>query len=301
MIYKERFMPEELEIFKALKDRVDFSMKDHKRFMNMLRGYEGEQLFDEFTRDLACECYQLNDLTLKHIDTVFQIDALLITEEKLLLYEVKNYHGEFSLDGQKLLKLPKFEVVNPLNQLGKMTSVFKQLLHQLGMNFKVESHVIFVNPEFTLYQARKADPIILPTQIKQHFQTLNESPSQLSPHHKRLADKLVELQLDESPYRQLPTYNQSQIRKGILCSTCRSSKIFVDKNHVVCRVCNQKESLNSALTTLVKDFKLLFPDRKLTTTSLFEWSGGVLLKSRIAYYLKSNYERRGNNRGTYYV
>jgi hypothetical protein len=50
----------------------------------------------------------------------------------------------------------------------------------------------------------------------------------------------------------------------------------------------------------VKEFKQLFPDRNITTQSIYEWCEVDLCKKTIRRILKKNYNVFGKTRGTYY-
>ncbi|WP_409973457.1 nuclease-related domain-containing protein [Bacillus sp. Bva_UNVM-123] len=91
---KPRFEPDELKIFRILNVRMSLSDRDKKKYENLEKGFRGEQAFDEWLLALTCDCIILNNLLLEANNTVFQIDSLLITREKIYLFEVKNYEGD---------------------------------------------------------------------------------------------------------------------------------------------------------------------------------------------------------------
>ncbi|WP_338450376.1 nuclease-related domain-containing protein [Niallia oryzisoli] len=145
-------------------------------------------MFDQLTERLQCNCLILNDLLLKHNNTSFQIDSLIITPHSIYYYEVKNFEGDYFYDSDKLYFKPKAEVNNPLTQLSRAESLFQQILLKLGFNLPIDTTVVFINPEFSLYQAPLNKPIILPTQINRHMNKLNLLPAKLTNKHKMLAE-----------------------------------------------------------------------------------------------------------------
>src|SRR5699024_5449363 len=140
-------------------------------------GYEGEKLFDTFTEKLQCDCLILNDLLFEVSNTTFQIDSLIMMPENIYLYEVKNLEGDYYYQSDRLFKKPKREIVNPLIQVSRFETLLRQLIHSLGFNPQINASVVFINPEFTLYQAPMDKPFILPTQINRYLGNFDKKPS----------------------------------------------------------------------------------------------------------------------------
>ncbi|GAB3049841.1 hypothetical protein GCM10027286_11140 [Virgibacillus ainsalahensis] len=257
-------------------------------------------LFDSLTEKLQCECYILNDLLLSINNTTFQIDSLIIKSDKVYLYEIKNYEGDYYYESDKLFKLPQAEIINPLHQLSRSESLLRQLFRRLGFNPQIDASVVFINPDFTLYQAPLDKPFILPNQLNNYFKKENITHSKLSGQHKLLADKLISLHTAESPFSQLPPYNYQALRKGITCIRCNSFSIFVEGRKCICEECGNEEIVANAVTRSVKEFRLLFPDQKITTNVIHEWCQVVPSKTRIRRILAANFNIVGVHQWAYY-
>lgn len=212
MAYKPRTKSIHLQILSYLFNRMNLSTNDKQYYLNLKKGYEGEIMFDSLTENLQCECLILNDLLLKMNNTIFQIDSLVISPEAVFLYEVKNYDGDYYYETDRIYKKSKAEIINPLTQLLRSESLLRQLLHNLRLNLPIDASVVFINPEFTLYQAPLSKPFIFPTQINQYLNKLNRISSKLNEKHRILADKLIELNIEESPYNQLPPYKYNHLQ-----------------------------------------------------------------------------------------
>jgi hypothetical protein len=148
---------------------MNLSDKDKQHFFNLKKGYEGEIIFDSLAEKLQCECFILNDLLLKLNNTMFQIDSLIIIQETIYFFEVKNFEGDYYYESDRLYKKSKSEINNPLNQLNRSESLFRQLLQSLGFNIPILASVVFINPEFTLYQTPLNKPFIFPTQVNRYL------------------------------------------------------------------------------------------------------------------------------------
>lgn len=83
-------------------------------------------------------------------------------------------------------------------------------------------------------------------------------PSKLTEKHKNLADKLISLHIEESPYTLMPAYEYEQLRKGINCKDCSSFSITTHGRYFVCRECGKDEQLTVAVLRSAREYMLLF-------------------------------------------
>lgn len=299
MLYKPREKSKELIILELLNKRMTLSKKDQQYLYNLQKGYEGEILFDSFTEKLQCHCLILNDLLFTINHTTFQIDALIIAHGKIYFYEIKNNEGDYYYEMDKLYKMPKLEIINPLHQLGRSESLLQQLLLAHGYKFAIDASVVFINPSFNMYQAPLDKPIIYPNQIKRYFKAFDAAYSHISEHHMKLADQLMALHQPESPFKQLPPYNYKRLRKGISCSRCHSFLINVERIKYVCQKCGHTEDVSHAVLRSIKEFKALFPNERLTTNTVHDWTKAGS-KQRTRSILLKNFNKVGTHRWSYF-
>lgn len=300
MIYKSRTKSTELLILESLHTRLNLTEKDIQHYSSLKKGYEGEVLFDSITEKLQSDCLILNDLLLKVNNTTFQIDSLIIFAEVIYLFEVKNFEGDYFYESGKFYMKPKIEINNPLTQLSRAESLLRQLLQNLGFHLPLHASVVFINPEFTLYQAPQDKPIIFPSQINRYLKKLDSKPSKLNGKHKALADKLIQQHICKSPYTLVPAYDYSSLKKGTTCGECGSLSVFVHGAKCVCGECGHEEKVDSAVMRSVWEFKLLFPDEKITSNGVYEWCGVVESQWKIRKILKKNFKVVGVHQWTYY-
>ncbi len=212
--YKSRSKPAELITLELLNPRMKLTGKDKRHYLNLKKGYEGEKQFDTLTEQLQCECLIVNELLLEVNNTTFQIDTLIITHGKINVYEVKNHEGDYCYESDKLFKKPHLEIINPLHQLSRSEALLRQLLLSLGSNFPIDASVLFINPEFTLYQAPPDKPIIFHSQLNRYMNQLSSLPSKLTKYDKKLADQLVALHITDSPFDRLLPMITANCGKG---------------------------------------------------------------------------------------
>lgn len=295
--YKKR---EKSKLHKTL-ELLDARMElpdDKKRYYHALKkGYEGERMFDRFLeQSLHNDCYVLNDLLLQHNNTTFQIDNLLIFSELVYPFEVKNFDGDYYYENEQIFSKSGLELVNPLNQLSKTESLLRKLLQSLNFPLPISPKIVFINPEFTLYQAPLDKPFLFHSQLHRFFKQLNEQPSHLTEKHKWLANKLISLHISDYPVQQLPKYRYDELRKGIICENCSSFALEIVGQKCICRECKHVEVVRDAILRSVWEYRLLFPDRVITTANIHEWCQIIESRRRIKRVLDENFEIVGSNR-----
>jgi Nuclease-related domain len=300
MLVKPRLMSDELKVWRAINSRMKLSSKESAYYLNLEKGYYGEKMFDEWIGDLTNEWLVLNDLQLEYNNTFFQIDSLIISSEKIYLFEVKNYEGDFIYDNERFYTKTKTEIKNPLLQLKRCESLFRRLLQDLGITYPIESHLIFINPEFHLYQSPLDLPIISPTQLNRFKNYLNSNTLRVETKHSNLANKLLSIHLSKSPFIRLPQYKYDLLNKGITCRDCFSITKLID-GKIVCTECGCKETIATGVLRNIKEFALLFPERKLTTDSIFEWCKVAKSKKIIRHILSKNYTLIGHGKSSCYI
>jgi hypothetical protein len=276
------------------------SDQEKKNYYNLEKGFEGEVKFDLLTEKLQSDCLVLNDLLLEVNNSVFQIDTAIIFQKTIYLFDVKNFEGDYYYENEKFYTKTGNEIKDPLLQLKRCESLFRQLLQKLGVNFHVEAYLVFINPEFTLLQAPRSYPIIFLTQLNRFMKKLNILPSKLNQRHENLANQLNSLHQNETPYTQLLAYDYNQLQKGIICSSCHSLLTSVKKNKIVCEECEHQEVIDLAVLRSVAELKFLFPDRKITTNGVSEWCKVVESKKTIGRILKQNFKPMGYGQWSYY-
>lgn len=303
MIYKARTIPRELEVYQLLNSRKNLLENERKHLYALQKGYEGKLLFDTLTSSvMKAECLILNDLLLPHNKNTFQIDSLIIVPETIYIIEVKNFEGDYFYEQDHLFTKvpPHSEVTNPLIQLNRSESLFRQLLQQLGNNMTIQSYLVFVNPEFTLYQAPINKQIVYPGQINRFLKSILPISSRLDNNHYVLADKLKSLHNPKAPFYFPPSYQYDELRKGIPCSYCDSLEFTTKGPYCYCLVCSKKETMEKRILRIVHHFTMLFPEMKITTNAIFDWGSGKISKRVIRRVLQKHLNTKGVHQWSYY-
>lgn len=77
--------------------------------------------------------------------------------------------------------------------------------------------------------------------------------------------------------------------------------IFKKQSQVLCEDCNYSEKLELTLLRNIEDFSLLFPERKVNTSDILQWCGGIVNKKTIQRVLTKHFVRLEKGRATHYV
>lgn len=301
MLYKPRAVSPEILVLRSLNLRYELNLNEKQYLVHLQKGWEGEKMFDYFTENLLEDCYIINDLLLQINNTTFQMDATIISSEGIHLFEIKNYEGDYYYQNDRMYTVNHKEISNPLNQIRRNETLFQQLLQKNGWGNKtITSSVVFINPEFTLYQASLSLPFIFPTQVQRYLKRMDYHSSKLNKIQKQLAGKLTSLHIDNSPFSKLPPYDYKELQKGIFCETCNSFEVTEAGMNVICEECGHEETVETVVLRNVDELKLLFPQEKITTPLLYDWCRIIHSKKRIRRILEKHYKLTGFNRWTYF-
>lgn len=301
MLLKSRKESENLLLYRSLFLRMRLCEKDATHYQHLEKGYAGELLFDEYVSTLTNEFLLLNDVLLDFGNNLFQMDSLAIFQESVLLFEVKNFEGDFFVRGDRWYASSDKEIKNPLEQLQRSEALLRRFLQEHGCTLPIEPLLVFVNPEFTLYQAPIKTPIIHPTQIQRLLRTLAIKPTKTTHLHEKIANKLLTHHLSKSPIIRKPDYSYEMLQKGIYCSHCYTFFKEATETRLVC-TCGTIESIDDAIVRNVHEFMLLFPYEIVTTNVIYVWCGGVV-KSRktVRRVLSQNFMKKGYKQKTYFT
>jgi len=298
MFKKARSIPFELIILRILSYRSKLSDKEKLQFSNTEKGFEGEVKFDALIADL--DTLVINDLLLEVGDTLFQIDTLIIFYGKIYLIDVKNYEGEYCYESDMFKNISGIEKKDPMLQLNRCHSAMRQLLQKHGYTLPIDSFLVFINPEFTLFQPSHNPQIILPTQVNTYIKKLKKMTTKLNDKHLKIVELLVSLHKTENPYARLPKYEYDTLKKGLTCRDCHSFDISISRTRVICKACGCVEQVESAVLRNVEELRILFPEIRLTTNLVYEWCKVIPSNKTIRRILKNNFKAVGNTKNSYY-
>jgi DNA-directed RNA polymerase subunit M/transcription elongation factor TFIIS len=302
LIDKKRTEPVQLLNLRYLNIRGNLTEKERHYYTSLEKGYEGEVLFDERIQGFSDSWLFLNDVMLEHQNNYFQMDSLGFFQEDLYLFEVKNYEGDFVVEGDKWKSTLGKDIKNPLHQLQRCETFLRRFLQDQGFTVTIKPYLIFINPSFTLYQAPLNPSLIFPTQLNNFLSGLNRAGGRLGSRQRQISNVLKAAHVDKYPGQTVPSYEYRNLKKGFVCSRCGSWMHVSSKQRgLVCTTCGRSEELDMAVMRSVAEFQLLFPEKKVNTVEIWEWCGNMPSKKTIQRILTRNFQRIGHNKAAYYI
>lgn len=286
----EREKSAELMLLRLLNKRMRLDAPEHLHSLE--KGFVGECHLDKWLNSVTSDCIILDDLWLQHKQSLFQVDTLIIFPEKIFILDAKNYSGDYKVDGDYWSTLRGHEIKNPLHQLQRCVTLLRQLLQSFGYTLPIESRLMFMNPEFMLYQAPPELPAVFTSQLDRFLRTLNASTAPLSKSHHALAAKLTSEQLTTNPFALQQSYSYDQLRKGVVCVRCVKGVMKREHNHFTCASCGTNETVHQSIIRTINEFMQLFPDKKLTTQIVFEWCAQQIGERSIRKFLTKNFIKK---------
>lgn len=300
MLLKARTESEELRQYRFLEPRINFDMTEKQQLINLEKGYAGELEFDRRVDEIGCNFLTINDVLLEKQGTYFQLDSLFISIDVIYLFEIKNFEGDYYMDGDKWYTRAGSEVQNPLLQMARSESLLRRYLQAFHPSLPIKSYLIFINPEFTLYQAPLNETMIFPTQLQRFLKDLLSKKPLLKENHKNLARKIVSGHQEKNPFSRSPHYTYDELDKGIPCRQCKSLKTTVMAGQLICSRCGNGEKVDAAILRSTEEFEFLFPELRVTTNRIQEWCRVIESKKTIKRVLTNHYARKGYGKYTYY-
>jgi hypothetical protein len=269
----------------------------------LYRGFMGEMQFAKLLQEkLHAPCIPIFSLHLEISGSECQFDCLLIFQHTIHLIEIKNYQGDYYVDGDQWFnRMTKKEWRNPINQLRRSDILLQQFLTKQPLRVGVNPHLVFVDSSFYLYQAPLDSPIIFSGQQHRYIDQLNQTPCKLSQAHERLAVILKAAHVSKPKSEQLPVYSYDQLKKGMVCKKCKGLLRKTSKHHVGCGSCGNEELAETAFIQNVKEFHLLFPESEITVTSMQRWSNEVFSKTTTKRYLGKHLKLVHKGKSSYYI
>lgn len=294
--------PLALSVYDALVSRFLFSDEDRANHHRLRRGFRGELEFSKVLQAASpSESLLLHSLSLKSNNSKFQIDSLLLNNQTVYLFEVKNFAGDYYIQKNNWYAgNSDREITNPFIQLKRCESLLRQLLSSFNVTYKIVPYVVFIHPEFTLYNASRNLPLIFHSQLRRFFHRDFFQPFPYSETDYEIAQILTQEHKEDLRLEQLPDYSFEAMKKGVKCEECENFMEVGTKQSLFCRTCRLFEKNEEAILRSIKEFVILFPRKRITTRKITHWCQHFS-ESTIQRVLRKNYQKAGAGRTIYYL
>lgn len=289
-------------ILESLYNRMTLSYGEKMEYQNQVKGFEGELQFDQLINHQNQTGLVMNDLLLNTKNTSYQMDSLLILNNHINIYEVKNYTGNYTFVDGVLTAESGHIIQNPLDQVNRKKAYLHNLLLNMGYQYTVSAYVAYVNPNFYIYLLSPNESILFHGQLSEHFQqlSLQSSKKLINRQNRKIAEYIIDQHNENFRPNHLPDYSFHDMKKGITCSKCSSFHFSKTRSFRICTSCGDKEKINNAILRSIHEFQLLFPEMKITVENIVLWCGDLYNKYRVQRLLTRNFTLRGKGTSSYY-
>jgi len=287
-------------ILESLNYRMNLFADDKRRYNNQIKGGQGEELFDRFINHPLQTGFVINDLFLSSRDTNYQMDSILILNKELIIYEVKNYTGEYCYENGAFLSKNGYNMQSPIDQVKRKRSYLHNWLLNNDYSHKVKAYVVFINSDFYIYNLPPTNTILFAGQLGRHFKALANANQSGNAQDKKLAQALANQHNRNYRPDNLPSYGFDSLKKGILCPRCFSFEHTNTRENRICTTCGHKEKIADAIYRSVLEFQVLFPEIPVSVPMIYEWCDRVYSKARIRRMLNQKMNMYSNGPMTYY-
>lgn len=299
MFLNERLKSKELHYYEALNRRCELTREEARKLSILRKGFDGEvgydRIFDEAGHD---NLLIYRDLWMKIEGGILQIDSLIITENKLIVHEIKNYSGLYSyendgwfINGIQISEEPVAQAVRTGNKLLKLRS----LLHH---NFERDYKVIFVNPNFNLeIKQEKPKNIVQRSMLRHYMMELNKM--HVGPRAHETALRLKDYFIDNP--MELPEVDPERVKAGNYCCACGKFEMIFGRYHTKCVQCGNKETIEKMIVRAMVDFNIIFHNTPMTKEKLKRFAGMDKNERSIRRLLNKYAEKVGAGRKTAYT
>ncbi|WP_020008077.1 nuclease-related domain-containing protein [Salinicoccus albus] len=299
MFLNERKEPLELLYYRVLRHRRQLSDKEARSLSIYEKGFSGECLYDEVFEETGHDnVFIFRDIWLQVEAGNVQLDSLIVSDGEMEINEIKNYSGEYVYhDGVWKIQNRRISE-DPISQLRRAVNKLIKVKFEKNLSFDVKGKIVFPNPYFVLESAERSslEMIVKREKLKKYMRSFRMKQSGRSAEMlvKEIAERMV-----ENPYFK-PKTDFTRLRQGYYCVHCGSFEVEKRRVHVICKKCFCREVSETAIVRMAVEFKLLFPERKLTVNEIYAFSGGLFHKDHIQRHLSKHGTRSGQGPTSFY-
>jgi hypothetical protein len=81
---------------------------------------------------------------------------------------------------------------------------------------------------------------------------------------------------------------------------CDERSVLVQGKNFICTWCEHQENLEMGIIRMVEEYKLLFPNRLITVSSVSDWCGLNINRSKLYRILRKHFEMVGFGKNAFY-
>lgn len=291
-----------LDILQAL-DKREALDQNHKQELYQLElGHIGEERIMKWVKEYGEPHWTvMQNIWLSHYGT-FECDVILFTDQKIYLFEIKNYSKKFDLkNGQCYLGGKKIGH-NPISQAQKVFVNFQQLMRNSYYQIPIETAVVFAGEhcEVCVHDEIQDIKILQLNQVRDYIWKIatDEKLYYGDPIDVHRVQRILEKNKGENYYLPNPISPEmeNRIRKGIMCNQCGNFDIDPSKAIISCSRCLMREPRENAIVRTICEYGVIHFEKDLETIKLVNFFNGQVSRNNLYYYLDKHFEKIGRTR-----
>lgn len=282
-----------------LNQRTMLSDEDRKNLNKYQMGHVGELQFDSVVEMLACPVVHLKDYRFQldgygardkkvgNEPAEVQIDNIIITDDQLYTFEIKNYQYdmEYYADGPWRFAGGK-EIVNPMNQVDSHRNVLTSLMKDFNMQFNLSANLVFIHPEQTIYNLPNHPNIYTRSNLNKRLKYLSK-PNRYD--YSRFVEMLDTRRIFKSAYDSDANVTFEELAGGVFCADCANSRLRrMHRDKFVCDECGEFSTQVDILKQLVKELQTLNSSWQLSSNKIAKYSGNTFSSATVRRYRNKN-------------
>lgn len=272
-----------------LNGRVIFEDLDYQNLKQYLKGFEGEYAFFEHIKDFE-QLVRIWDLTLDVFGTA-QYDYLFVANNTLIHIDIKNYTGLYRFDNGNYISQKGHVHQGLLSQLDRAHRKLEQFIKIHAFDYKVNSRILFVNPEFKLKGYNGNEQIVFFNQMNDvinYLKMLVSNDTDI-----KLGLLLVNHHVGKE-YNRVHFYDYKRIEKGVKCIKCGSFGMFEEKSQRTMQcICGHEVGKKEYIIEAIEDVNL-FKNGSFTRKELEEYTS--VNPTTLKRYLRKYCEKKGSTK-----
>lgn len=300
MFLTERKDPEELLYYQALSRRGGLDKNSEEHLWRLRRGAAGERAYDLLFDEAGhSNLYVFRDLYLLIEGSVTQYDTLIVSESGITVNEIKNFSGDYRVEGTTWYRGDYALPDDALSQLRRAVGKLRRLKRAVAFDFEVSGKLVFPHEEFRLSsrEGNLFQHLVMRYDMRRYFRGFENEYSGACA--SELAD-VIERHIVPNLYFKLRVEFDA-VRHGLYCGGCGSFRLEKQSFHHLCLSCGSRESNETHLVRAISDFKYLFGDFAMTSRRMMEFTGGSIEYRTLLRALTKYCHIEGRKKSTRYI
>lgn len=287
MILKERIFDDELSYLLQISIRAKLTPEDNEKIDTRIKGIVGERRFDRCVGSALKNGLVLNNLQFILNKQYFQIDALIIMNHEIYIFEIKNIHCDLSYKENHFYFMNGSPIEKLNEQRQRTQKLFNQLLIQNHIDIPFNYYNTFVNPDYNVFGYLSHDKILefhaIERMLQEHSQHI------ISDYDEYVAQRLLSLHSEDEKFNFRKRINIEELRMGVVCHCHIALYDKVSNRKFMCPACKKIVNCDDYIQKAIEDIRLMYPMEALTVNLLRKWTKDQISREKLRKYLNNNY------------